>query len=255
MLNCTVSSQAKKTAGIAVAYRAGSGEMFGTCPDSCALKPKPTGTLEIDREYERAVRRAVPKRGQSFLFTHFAPDTWAEKNKAGFCVFNYSADKIRDAVKYVKKGIATVTVVPVDFWKDKKKKTGIKIDGVQFVRCPNETNQNIGCSRCGNGIPLCARFDRDFGVIFTAHGAGKKLAGDSTQAGGCYAGGGNVAIHWRNLSKKESQPETDSEMITRFAKGLAPRSIMRPHIAGDLGLEPKKMTHEEFSVLSDMQMV
>ena len=236
MLNCTATSQAKKTAGIAVAYRAGAGEMFGTCPDSCALKPKQTGTKTIDREYERAVRRAVPRRGQSFLFTHFKPGTWAEKNREGFCVFNYSADKIKLAAQYVKKKIATVTVVPVNFWDDKKKKTGIKIDGVQFVRCPNETNQNIGCSKCGNGTPLCARHDRSFGIIFTAHGASKKKAGDANQAGGCYAAGGNVAIHWRNLSKKE-QRESDAEIITRFASGLAPGSIFRPHIAGDLGRE------------------
>ena len=132
MLNCTVFSQAKKTAGIAVTYRAAHGEMFGTCPDSCALKPKPTGTVEIDRDYERAVRRAVPRRGQAFLFTHFKPAQLAEKNKAAFCVFNYSADKICEAVKYVKKKIATVTVVPIDFWKDKKKKTGGSLEDYLF---------------------------------------------------------------------------------------------------------------------------
>ena len=41
----------------------------------------------------------------------------------------------------------------------------------------------------------------------------KKKAGDISQAGGCYAGGGNVAIHWRNLSKRESQPETDAGLF------------------------------------------
>lgn len=255
MLNCTETSQAKKTAGIGVVYRAGSGDMFGTCPDTCALKPKQTGTKTIDRDYERAVRRAVPRRGISFLFTHFKPGTWAEKNRDGFCVFNYSADKIRDAVQYVKKGVATVTVVPVDFWKDKEKKTGIKINGAQFVRCPNEVNKDIGCARCGNGTPLCARHDRNFGVIFTAHGAGKKKAGDLSQAGGCYAGGGNVAIHWRNLSNKESTQETDAEHITRFAASLPPGKIMRPHIAGDLGQVNRPMSHAEFSVLSDMGML
>ena len=235
MLNCTALSQAKKTAGISVTYRAVHGEMFGTCPDSCALKPKPTGTFRIDREYEHAVRRSVPRRGQAFLFTHFKPDTWAEKNKASFCVFNYSADKICEAVKYVKKKIATVTVVPESFWDDKKKKTGIKINGVQFVRCPNEINKKIGCAQCGNGIPLCARFNRHYGIVFTAHGAGKKKAGDVTRAGGCYAVGGNVAIHWRNLSKKE-QGESDAEKIKRFASALASGSILRSHIAGDMGI-------------------
>ena len=185
MLNCTETSQAKKTAGIAVVYRAGTGEMFGTCPDTCALKPEQTGTKTIDRDYERAVRRAVPRRGISFLFTHFKPGTWAEKNRAGFCVFNYSADKIRDAVQYVKKGVSTVTVVPVNFWDDKKKKTGIKIDGAQFVRCPNETNKDIGCARCGNGTPLCAR--------------GKK-------EGWRYIPGGRMLCRWWKCSNSLAQP-------------------------------------------------
>ena len=51
MLNCVEPSHAKKTAGIGVVYRAGSGDMFGTCPDTCALKPKQTGPKTIDRDY------------------------------------------------------------------------------------------------------------------------------------------------------------------------------------------------------------
>ena len=84
MLNCVETSQAKKTAGIGVVYRAGSGDMFGTCPDTCALKPKQTGTKTIDRDYERAVRRAVPRRGISFLFTHFKPGPGPKKTATGF---------------------------------------------------------------------------------------------------------------------------------------------------------------------------
>ena len=61
MIGGTATSRAKKTAGIAVTYRAASGEMYGTCPDSCPLKPTITGITEIDREYEAAVRRAVPR--------------------------------------------------------------------------------------------------------------------------------------------------------------------------------------------------
>ena len=64
MINCTVNSRAKKTAGIDVAYRAGENEIYATCPDSCPLKPYETGTTEIDREYEHAVRRAVESGGQ-----------------------------------------------------------------------------------------------------------------------------------------------------------------------------------------------
>ena len=67
MLNCTANSRAKKTAGIAQTYRAGQNEIYATCPDSCVLKPHKTGTVEIDREYESAVRRAVPKRASRFF--------------------------------------------------------------------------------------------------------------------------------------------------------------------------------------------
>jgi hypothetical protein len=234
-LNCTPVSHAKKTFGLAVTYRAGVGEMFGTCPDSCALKPAPTSTTKIDRAYERAVRRAVPKKGQSFLYTHFKPYQWGEKNGPGKTVFNFSADKIAQAATYVKKGIATVTVVPADYWKDKTRASHTIIDGALFVRCVNEVNKKIGCAKCGNGSPLCARFNRAFGVVFTAHGAGKIKAGDSSEAGGCYAGFDKVAIHWRNLAKRKRESESDGEKIKRFAAGLPPYSILRSHIAGDLG--------------------
>ena len=44
MLNTVENSRAKKTAGIAVTYRAAGGAMYGTCPDSCPLKPVQTKT-------------------------------------------------------------------------------------------------------------------------------------------------------------------------------------------------------------------
>jgi hypothetical protein len=42
-------------------------------------------------------------------------------------------------------------------------------------------------------------------------------------------------MHWRGLSQREQSDETDGEKVTRFAAALAPRSILRHHIAGDLG--------------------
>ena len=83
MLNHTEVSQAKKTKGIGVTYRASEGEMYGTCPDTCSLKPIVTGTNEIDRDYEYAVRRAVPRKGQAFLYTHFEESQWGEPNGPG----------------------------------------------------------------------------------------------------------------------------------------------------------------------------
>ena len=236
MLNTVENSRAKKTAGIAVTYRAAGGDMYGTCPDSCPLKPSATATQEIDRDYESAVRRAVPRKGIAFLFTHFAPSQWAEPNagETNQTVFNYSADTLEDAARHIKHGAASVAVVPESYWNDKPSVKVTTADGVKMVRCPNETT-GVDCARCGNGTPLCARPARHFGVVFTAHGASKRKAGDNETAGGCYAGGGRVALHWRHLSERDEITETDAEHVARFASGLRPRSILRHHIAGDIG--------------------
>ena len=236
MLNTVENSRAKKTAGIAVTYRAAANEMYGTCPDTCPLKPSATATQEIDRDYESAVRRAVPRKGIAFLFTHFDPAQWAEPNTGApnQTVFNYSADTLADAAQHIKDGAASVAVVPESYWNDKPSAKVTTADGVRMVRCPNETT-GIDCARCGNGTPLCARPDRDFGVVFTAHGASKRKAGDNQTAGGCYAGGGNVALHWRHLSERDEITESDAEHVRRFASGLRPHAILRHHIAGDIG--------------------
>ena len=231
MLNTVENSRAKKTAGIAVTYRAAGGDMYGTCPDSCPLKPSATATQEIDRDYESAVRRAVPRKGIAFLFTHFAPSQWAEPNtgETNQPVFNYSADTLEDAARHIKHGAASVAVVPESYWNDKPSVKVTTADGVKMVRCPNETT-GVDCARCGNGTPLCARPARHFGVVFTAHGASKRKAGDNENAGG-----GRVALHWRHLSERDEITETDAEHVARFASGLRPRSILRHHIAGDIG--------------------
>ena len=234
MLNVVENSRAKKTTGLAVTYRAAARDMFATCPDSCLLKPAPTETHKIDRAYERAVRRAVPKGGVAFLFTHYSPEQWGQGNEPGKCVFNYSADSLEKAAKYLKKGVASVAVVPADYWKRKSSKKVIAINGARFVRCPDEIT-GVGCNGCGGGSPLCARPDRRFGIVFTAHGAAKNKAGDNTRRGGCYAGGGNVALHWRNLSRREQSEESDGSRVGRFAAGLRRGSILRHHIAGDIG--------------------
>jgi len=236
MLNTVENSRAKKTRGIAVTYRAGGGDMFATCPDSCALKPVETGTVEVDREYERAVRRAVPTKGIAFLFTHFDPIQWAEQNTGApnQTVFNFSADSLSQAASYIKRGVASVAVVPVDYWENRASNKVTESDGVRMVRCPDET-MGIGCAGCGNGLPLCARAERSYGIVFTAHGATKRKAGDNGERGGCYAANHFVGEHWRDLSRRDQADETDAQAITRFAKSLAPRTIFRPHIAGDIG--------------------
>ena len=237
MLNTVENSVAKKTAGIAVTYRAGFGNMWTTCPDSCPLKPESTSTTEIDRAYESAVRRAVPRKGIAFLFTHFLPENWAQKNQPGLAVFNFSADSLKQAAHYIRRGVASVAVVPDSFWKNKPSHKVTTVDGVKMVRCPDETT-GVGCVGCGGGTPLCARLDRNYGIVFTAHGAAKRKAGDNAERGGCYAGGGHVALHWRRLAQSTPPDETDGAHVRRFAKSLPPRRILRHHIAGDIGATP-----------------
>ena len=239
MINTVENSRAKKTAGLAVTYRAASGDMYGTCPDSCPLKPTTTLTHDIDREYESAVRSAVPRKGKAFLFTHFTPSQWAEQNTGApnQTVFNYSADTLSDAAYHTKNGAASVAVVPANYWNGRDSAKVTDVGGVKMVRCPNETT-GIDCANCGNGTPLCARPNRDHGIVFTAHGASKRKASDNATPGGCYAGGGNVALHWRHLSERNEITELDGEQVARFAAGLSPRTILRHHIAGDIGAVP-----------------
>ena len=44
MLNVVERSTGAKVGGCAVTYRAGGGDMFGTCPVSCALNPSGSGS-------------------------------------------------------------------------------------------------------------------------------------------------------------------------------------------------------------------
>jgi hypothetical protein len=60
----------------------------------------------------------------------------------------------------------------------------------------------------------------------------KKVSTDT--AGGCYAAGGNVRLHWNRLTKK-AQTLTDSEVLREFVRTLRNHTILRHHIAGDIG--------------------
>jgi hypothetical protein len=101
------------------------------------------------------------------------------------------------------------------------------------VRCPAEY-RDISCAQCGDGEPFCARLNRKFIIGFTAHGPNKRKAADETAQGGCYAAQGNCRIWWQDTADGE-QTETDGEKLKRFVSGLPPRSIIRHHVAGDIG--------------------
>jgi len=235
MLKTVETSRAQKTNGLAVTYRAGSQEKFGTCPASCELNPSGCGASKIDHEYLDALSRAVPAKGVAFTYSHFAPKHWAHKNGPGRTVINYSAKSPAVAAVF-RHVVPTVVTVAVDFWKSLKGAVGtmVESDGTRFVRCPAEYLPQFGCAQCGNGDPLCARLERDFVIGFTAHGVHKKKAANPDDPGGCYASGGNVLLHWE-ATADQSQDESDADKVTRFAKSLAPRTILRHHIAGDIG--------------------
>ena len=231
MLKTVETSRAQKTKGLAVTYRAGSQEKFGTCPASCELNPSGCGASKVDQEYLNALSLAVPTKGVAFTYSHFSPIHWIKKNGPGKTVINYSAKTATLAAKYLKMAVPTVATVALDFWNGRK---SVDSDGARFVRCPAEYLPQFGCAQCGNGDPLCARLERDYVIGFTAHGVHKKKAANPDDPGGCYASGGNVLLHWE-ATADQAQDESDADKVTRFAKSLAPRTILRHHIAGDIG--------------------
>ena len=236
MLKTVETSRAQKTKGLAVTYRAGEKEKFGTCPATCELNPSGCGASKIDQEYLDAVSLAVPVKGISFTYSHFAPIHFFKKNGPGRTVINFSCRTVAQAAIYVSRktralNVPVVVTVALDFWNGRKT---VDSDGARFVRCPAEYLPQFGCAQCGNGDPLCARLDRDYVIGFTAHGVHKKKAANPDDAGGCYASGGNVLLHWE-ATAGQTQGETDGEKLKRFAKSLAPRTILRHHIAGDIG--------------------
>lgn len=237
MLLTVDNSKATKTRGLAVTYRSGNGDMYTTCPKSCALNPsKGTSTQKIDYGYLRSLLGAVPKKGAAFTYSHFhwekwAPKMWEHQNKHKQTVtINYSADTKDQAWEANYHKVPCVIALP----EDQVKKHWVE-DDVRYVQCPATYQDHVGCSNCGGDTPLCARPYRDYVVVFPAHGAKKKLVGDE-ESGGCYASTGHVAIHWKNLVRKV-QEITDGEKVKDWVKSLPPRTILRHHIAGDIGKE------------------
>jgi len=224
MLKTVAVSANKKTGPIAVTYRAGVRDTYGTCPKTCALNPAPdTGTDTIDAEYLSALLDAVPRNGTAWTYSHFPADQLPMPEK-GKTVINASCDTMEDALKAHSIGRPAVVV--------SRAHDGVVVrDNVRFIRCPAELSDGFTCAQCGGGVPLCARTNRDYVIVFVAHGTGKKRVG--TGCGGCYAAQGPTAIQWHGTRK--SGAANDAETLIKFAKSLPPGSLLRHHVAGDIG--------------------
>lgn len=239
---------ASKLGPISVTYRAGGEHLFSTCPSSCKLNPFPEhGATQIDVEYMQAVLRSVPRKGHAWTYSHFPAKDLPRPD--GGTVFNYSADSIEDAVAAARAGIpATVTVSAADQnWPRREQ-------GVRFVHCPAEAHKHVTCASCGGGRPLCARGERDYVVVFTGHGAKKRLVG-SGQQGGCYAATGNVRRIWNRIHQEPDFGELRladdviADLMPKWAKLLPPGALLRHHVAGDIGL------YSDISVISSARRV
>jgi hypothetical protein len=230
MLKTVRISANSKTGPIAVTYRSGEHETYGTCPTSCSLHPKSeTGTSQIDSEYLAAVFDSVPRGGQAWTYSHFTAEAlpFPQPNKT---VINASCDTTAEAVRAFELGRPAVYAAPLDTADQWPK----KIHGVNFVQCPAEKADNFSCQQCGGGRPLCARPFREFVVVFVAHGTGKKKVGKD-EKGGCYAASGPTAIQWHNTRKNGAA--NDAVALRDFVRTLPHGSFLRHHIAGDVGLE------------------
>jgi hypothetical protein len=111
---------------------------------------------------------------------------------------------------------------------------GVDFKGVKFIRCPAELSESFTCAQCGGGRPLCARAGRDYVIVFVAHGPMARKVGYDTD-GGCYASSGLTAIQWHSTRSK-GRPD-DAAALLAFAAQLPPGSLLRHHVAGDIGRE------------------
>ena len=228
MLKTVKASSNSKTGPVAVTYRAGTHNVFGTCPKTCGLNPQGEhGADLLDTEYLAAVRQAVPRGGQAWTYSHFPAELLPVPVK-GETVINASCDTLEQALAAMAIGRPATLAAPADSAETWPR----KIDGVRLVRCPAETSDAVTCSSCGAGRPLCARGGRNFVVVFVAHGQAARLVGQE-QAGGCYGTGGPVAMQWR-ATRDKGRPDDAAELL-RFAAELPPGSMLRHHVVGDLG--------------------
>ncbi len=238
MLKTVEKSQAKKTTGIAVTYRAGKDHVFGSCPKICPLNPvQNKSTDKIDWNYLKTVLHAVAKKGKAFTFTHFKLENEPLdklfllhdiKVNENTTTINRSTDSLDEAVAVHNKMFATAVTLP---YKNVRKNFTYK--NVRFVRCPAEYSKRVTCKNC----QLCTRKLRDFVIVFYAHGVKKKLVGKK-ENGGCYGTFGNVRYQWehtRKNVKNVSKYNFNPKQLKDFTNSLDEGTLLRHHVVGDFG--------------------
>lgn len=237
MIKCVYPTQAAKLGFIAATYRTGNTSMFGSCPMSCPLLPlhrRSEGSANFDKTYLQAERLAVPPRGLAWSYTHFAPHTlFKNPDDPKQSAINISAENPHAAARLAQQGYDTTYTAPHTDTQWPR-----RIDNVQFVRCPAETNKHITCQNCGSGQPLCARQRRSYVIVFVAHGGQKRSV--ATKTGGCYAANFPCKIQWQSTitgGKRNNWNDADDpDRLVAWAKHLPPGTLLRHRIAGDLGI-------------------
>lgn len=226
MLKTVRVSSNSKTGPVAVTYRAGAHHPFATCPRSCALNPHGDQAAQlVDQAYLEALRHAVPRGGQAWTYSHF-PAELLPAPAPGETVINASCDTIDQALAAVRAGRpATVAAPAGTVWP-------YRVQGVDFIQCPAQLSDDFDCARCGGGRPLCARGQRDYVIVFVAHGTGARLVG-ADEPGGCYGASGPVRLQW-NATSRHGQAD-DASAVAAFARSLPPGSLLRHHVVGDIG--------------------
>ena len=214
--------------GKSVCHTTRSGEMhhMGTCPSSCPLlgehnKQHPTN--EFDLEYAKALVKAVPKEGRAWGYTHWAHYFWDHLgfNTKTTTTMNFSAHNWRHAQWIAKHCDGVPVVVILSEIPDQK------FGDVPAMFCPADTMQDMDCGRCGGSKgPLCARPDRKFIVVFKVK-RWKKTP--------CYAANGFVIKQWVRSMKNFVLGSSDGKELLKWVSKFPYHSLLRHHIAGDMG--------------------
>ena len=141
------------------------------------LTPKENDRNSIDGKKLAELSAVIKKRKlQAWGYTHFVPKGQNLRAiraaiKSGF-IINVSANNLKEADEYRKKGLPTVVVVAEDC-----PEKFVTPEGRRGIVCPQQTNSNVkNCAEC----MLCHsgnyKNGKERGIIigFRAHGSGKK---------------------------------------------------------------------------------